>query len=137
MNASAAHMRAARTRLTEWFQTRGWSPAPFQKRAWARGLAGRSGLIVTPTGSGKTLAAFGGALLEAMCSPVTVKPVRGAKLATGRIKVLWVTPLRALASDTGGALREPPAGRGTGGALGPRMSTLGRSRCSVLWRQGW
>lgn len=107
MNADAAGLRAARTRLMEWFQTRGWSPAPFQKRAWARGLAGGSGLIVTPTGSGKTLAAFGGALLEAMCSPVTAKPVRGAKLATGRIKVLWVTPLRALANDTVVALRDP------------------------------
>ena len=100
-------MRAARAHLLEWFASRGWSPALFQRTAWARGLDGGSGLIVTPTGSGKTLAAFGGALLEAMCSPVEPSRRRQKGPKPARIKVLWVTPLRALANDTVRALREP------------------------------
>ena len=100
-------MRAARVRLRAWFAARGWTPATFQRQAWSGGLAGESGLIVTPTGSGKTLAAFGGALLEAMAAPVPVMSKRGKPSRSTRIKVLWVTPLRALASDTARALREP------------------------------
>ena len=46
--------------LAEWFARQGWTPAPFQRKAWSHYLAGRDGLLVTPTGSGKTLAAFGG-----------------------------------------------------------------------------
>ncbi len=99
--------RAARIRLAEWFNSRGWSPSPFQKRAWTQGLAGASGLIVTPTGSGKTLAAFGGALLEAMSMPVGRPAARKKGPQPSRIKVLWVSPLRALANDTVRALREP------------------------------
>ena len=100
-------MRAARARLLEWFASRGWSPASFQRAAWSRGLDGGSGLIVTPTGSGKTLAAFGGALLEAISAPVEPTRTRGKGVKPARIKVLWVTPLRALANDTVRALREP------------------------------
>ena len=105
--SKASDLRAARMRLAAWFDARGWSPAPFQKRAWARGLDGGSGLIVTPTGSGKTLAAFGGALLEAMSAPVAQAGARRKGQQPSRIKVLWVTPLRALANDTVRALREP------------------------------
>ena len=105
--SKASDLRAARIRVAAWFEARGWSPAPFQKRAWARGLAGGSGLIVTPTGSGKTLAAFGGALLEAMSAPVVRAGARRKVAQPSRIKVLWVTPLRALANDTVRALRDP------------------------------
>ena len=80
----------------------------FQRAAWRHGLAGESGLIVTPTGSGKTLAAFGGALIEALAAPPPPAPTRKDKgRRPARIKVLWVTPLRALANDTVRALREP------------------------------
>ena len=34
--------------LTEWFATRGWKPAPFQREVWKRWLAGESGLLHTP-----------------------------------------------------------------------------------------
>jgi ATP-dependent Lhr-like helicase len=66
---------------------------PFQERAWAAWAAGRSGLIHSPTGSGKTLAAWLGPLLHVPAP------------ATG-LKLLWITPLRALARDTTENLRE-------------------------------
>jgi ATP-dependent Lhr-like helicase len=91
------------TALADWFRAQGWRPAPFQRQVWRHWLRGESGLLVTPTGSGKTLAAFGGALLEglreAAAAPAGAKPPR--------LRLLWVTPLRALATDTTQALQKP------------------------------
>jgi len=68
---------------------------------WRAYWAGESGLLNAGTGMGKTLAAWLGPLLE------------GAT-ATGApgIRVLWITPLRALARDLEGALCEPLAALG-------------------------
>jgi len=91
-------MRAATRReapLAAWFATRGWKPAAFQRETWRRYLDGESGLLHTPTGSGKTLAALGGPLLEALADPTLARATAGEGP-----RVLWVTPLRALAADT-------------------------------------
>ncbi|MBD9469167.1 ligase-associated DNA damage response DEXH box helicase [Pseudoxanthomonas sp. PXM01] len=90
--------------LQRWFAARGWKPLPFQRQAWRHYLAGESGLIHTPTGSGKTLAAFGGPLLEALAEPPV--PSGRKRNATRPLRVLWITPLRALASDTTRALTD-------------------------------
>ncbi|MCY7354004.1 MAG: ligase-associated DNA damage response DEXH box helicase [Lysobacter sp.] len=132
-DASTQHPHDARKRrrattpgthapLAAWFKAQGWKPLPFQREVWQRYLDGESGLLHTPTGSGKTLAAFGGPLLEALASSAAIEknraPIaaragrdgartRGRDGASGRIQVLWITPLRALATDTVRALREP------------------------------
>ncbi len=62
---------------------------------WRAYLDGRSGLLHTPTGSGKTLAVAGGPLIEALR-----EDDRG-----GAPRLLWITPLRALAADTVRALQ--------------------------------
>ncbi|ARP80590.1 DNA ligase-associated DEXH box helicase [Bordetella genomosp. 8] len=113
------HAAARRTeaRLEQWFAERGWKSAPFQRETWHRYLDGESGLLHTPTGSGKTLAAFGGPLLEALANTPADAPADasadasvnrpGTRQALGDgPKVLWVTPLRALAADTSRALTE-------------------------------
>lgn len=92
---------AAFAPLLAWFGTRGWTPAPFQRETWARYLAGESGLLHTPTGSGKTLAALGGPLLAALAARAHTPAPRHAP------RLLWVTPLRALATDTVRAIHEP------------------------------
>src|SRR5690606_24734915 len=110
--------------LGAWFDTRGWTPASFQREAWRRWRRGESGLLVTPTGSGKTLAALGGPLLDALdeACKAAAKAARAKaparskaasktttprkKPAGPRTRLLWITPLRALASDTVRALRE-------------------------------
>ena len=88
------HARARRLpamdRIERWFATRGWHLAAFQKETIAAYLAGESGLVHAPTGSGKTLAAWLGPLSAEMQGDVP-----GAGL-----RVLWITPLRALANDT-------------------------------------
>ncbi|MDR7070343.1 ATP-dependent Lhr-like helicase [Pseudoxanthomonas japonensis] len=96
-----------RARLDQWFTARGWTPLPFQRQAWRHYLAGDSGLIHTPTGSGKTLAAFGGPLLEALAENAkTALPTSRRARAPRPLRVLWITPLRALAADTTRALSE-------------------------------
>ena len=100
--------------LTQWFALRGWKPAPFQREVWRRYREGQSGLLVTPTGSGKTLAMIGGPLLQAMMELAAVgeKRKQRPRTANARVQVLWITPLRALASDTVQALRQPIEGLG-------------------------
>ncbi len=70
------------------FAARGFEPAGFQRACWAAWRAGASGLVNAPTGSGKTLALWGGPLALA------------AKTPPDTLKILWITPLRALAGDT-------------------------------------
>ena len=97
---------AASNRLTEWFAGNGWTPAEFQQTAWAAYAAGESGLIHSATGSGKSLAAWGGPLLEGL-----EQAAAGHQTAAG-FRVLWITPLRALAGDTLDSLRTAAAGVG-------------------------
>jgi ATP-dependent helicase Lhr and Lhr-like helicase len=96
------------------FASRGWAPLPFQRRAWQAYLEGRSGLICVPTGAGKTYAAFGGPLAELAAEHEGGAAVPG-RAVTGRdrprrVRVLYVTPLRAVSRDIELALRSPVAG---------------------------
>jgi ATP-dependent Lhr-like helicase len=100
--------------LTAWFTTRGWTPFDFQREVWAAYQAGESGLVHAATGTGKTLAAWGGALAEWLAERDAVpapnasdhRP-RSRRDRAPALRVLWVTPLRALAADTEEALRQP------------------------------
>src|SRR3954464_10582004 len=111
--------------LDEWFASRGWTPFQFQRDAWQAYLAGESGLIHASTGTGKTLAAWGGALKEweraggPLASP-GVNCGRVRRDSAPRLRVLWITPLRALAADTEAALRQPLDDMGIPWTLEPR-----------------
>ena len=110
--------------LDEWFASRGWTPFQFQRDVWSAYLAGESGLIHAATGTGKTLAAWGGALKEweggraggreGERAPRFARDklrgregVRVRRDSAPPLRVLWITPLRALAADTEEALRRP------------------------------
>jgi len=92
--------------LGRWFESRGWTPFAFQRDVWDAYRAGESGLVHAATGTGKTLAAWGGPLLEWMSS-ATSQPQKPRRDRTPPLRVLWITPLRALAADTEEALRQP------------------------------
>ena len=96
-----------------WFESRGWTPFPFQREVWAAMAAGRSGLLHASTGSGKTYAVWWGALQRGL---------RLAPLPTGRapLGVLWLTPMRALAADTARALQLPIDELGIDWSVGQR-----------------
>ncbi|MGQ4376675.1 ATP-dependent helicase [Streptomyces sp. SAS_267] len=89
--------------------TRGWftgafsAPTPAQAGAWAAIGAGSDVLVVAPTGSGKTLAAFLAALDQLASTPPPADPRK-------RCRVLYVSPLKALAVDVERNLRSPLTG---------------------------
>lgn len=78
-----------------WFAVQGWQPFAFQEELWAAFARGESGLLHAPTGMGKTYAAWLGPLLLG---------AEGSADEPPPLAVLWITPLRALAGDTGLAL---------------------------------
>ena len=88
--------------MQEWFRGAFAAPTAAQARGWPPILDGRSTLLLAPTGSGKTLAAFLAAIDRLMFTPEP--PARG------RCRVLYVSPLKALAVDVERNLRAPVAG---------------------------
>ncbi len=85
-----------------WFETSFESPTAAQSGAWSAIAAGRNALVVAPTGSGKTLSAFLWSLDKLASAPTPPK--------ARRCRVLYVSPLKALAVDVERNLRAPLAG---------------------------
>nr|WSX23215.1 DEAD/DEAH box helicase [Streptomyces tubercidicus] len=89
--------------------TRGWfggafsAPTAAQEGAWRAIGAGSDVLVVAPTGSGKTLAAFLASLDALASTPPPAEPKK-------RCRVLYVSPLKALAVDVERNLRSPLTG---------------------------
>src|SRR4051812_43829350 len=91
------HFTAATRR---WFEAAFAAPTPVQERGWERIAAGDHALLIAPTGSGKTLAAFLYALDRLAVDPQREPGVR----------VVYVSPLKALVYDIERNLRTPLAG---------------------------
>ncbi|MEI7742238.1 MAG: DEAD/DEAH box helicase [Chloroflexota bacterium] len=110
-----------------WFEATFEAPTPAQADGWAAISAGRHALIHAPTGSGKTLAAFLWCL-DRISERPTEPPVRGT---TGTVRVLYISPLKALAYDVERNLRAPLAGIAlAAGRLGlepPRITIASRT----------
>ena len=81
-----------------WFAQRDWHVFDFQRAVWDAYLGGESGLIHAPTGTGKTLAAWWGPLLHWLAEAPDHEPAQ--RKAPPGLRVLWITPLRALAADS-------------------------------------
>ncbi|MFV0525164.1 MAG: DEAD/DEAH box helicase [Acidimicrobiales bacterium] len=86
-----------------WFSTTFPSPTPPQSEGWPVIAAGDHTLILAPTGSGKTLTAFFWGLDQ-----LTRRARPEAK--THRTRILYISPLRALAVDVEKNLRAPLQG---------------------------
>ncbi|QGK69440.1 ATP-dependent helicase [Allosaccharopolyspora coralli] len=87
----------------EWFRGAFAAPTDAQAQAWDAIGADEHALVVAPTGSGKTLAAFLSALDRLATQSKSSEPKR-------RCRVLYVSPLKALAVDVERNLRSPLAG---------------------------
>ena len=90
-----------------WFESSFAAPTQAQAEGWAAIARGRHTLIHAPTGSGKTLAAFLWTLDRLASGPPRPTPT---KADPGSIRVLYVSPLKALTYDVERNLRAPLAG---------------------------
>ncbi|WP_201860653.1 ligase-associated DNA damage response DEXH box helicase [Microvirga soli] len=90
----------------DWFKSRGWKPRAHQLDLLAKARAGRSVLLVAPTGAGKTLAGFLPSLVE-----LSERGSRGFKEKRG-LHTLYISPLKALATDVARNLEIPVAEMG-------------------------
>ncbi|MEU9178769.1 ATP-dependent helicase [Streptomyces sp. NPDC048550] len=86
-----------------WFTGAFASPTSAQEGAWRAIREGSDVLVVAPTGSGKTLAAFLASLDQLASVPPPAEPKK-------RCRVLYVSPLKALAVDVERNLRSPLTG---------------------------
>jgi ATP-dependent helicase Lhr and Lhr-like helicase len=90
-------------RVRKWLASRGWQLSGFQEQCMEAYLAGKSGLVNAPTGSGKTYSLFLPAMAEYINEGFPANP---------GIRVLWITPLKALAKDICLAMQEVCRGLG-------------------------
>src|SRR6266851_2859677 len=86
----------------DWFRAAFAEPTQVQERGWREVAAGRHVLMAAPTGSGKTLAAFLWCLDRLASEPMPAE--------ADRCRVLYVSPLKALAHDVDRNLRSPLVG---------------------------
>ena len=91
--------------MRAWFSTTFAEPTPPQAQGWPAIAAGDHTLVLAPTGSGKTLAAFLWGLDRLVAAPPPEDRER-------RTRLIYVSPLRALAVDVEKNLRSPLAGIG-------------------------
>ncbi|CAM2837828.1 DEAD/DEAH box helicase [Corynebacterium propinquum] len=101
--------------VASWFREVFAQPTDVQRQAWQAVSEGKNALVVAPTGSGKTLAAFLWALNGLSTAggqltlPVADKPTVASQPG---VKVLYISPLKALGVDVERNLHAPLTGIG-------------------------
>src|SRR4051795_12052174 len=119
MDALAGFSPATRS----WFERAFAGPTPAQLAAWPVIATGSHVLVQAPTGSGKTLAAF----LTGI-DRLTARPGEGLRL-------LYVSPLKALNYDVERNLRGPLAGLGSTLTVGVRTGDTDQRERRVELRE--
>ena len=92
--------------VREWFSASFPEPTPPQVQGWPAIRSGQHTLVCAPTGSGKTLTAFLSSLDRLVTPPADGTPID----PKARTRVLYISPLRALAFDVEKNLRSPLMG---------------------------
>ena len=101
----------------KWFSSTFDAPTEAQSGAWRAIASGENALVVAPTGSGKTLAAFLWSIDRLAAAAVPPKKER--------LRVLYISPLKALAVDIERNLRSPLTGIEAAAArLGATLSPI-------------
>ena len=117
-----------------WFRHAFDHPTEAQRQAWPAIQAGENVLVVAPTGSGKTLCAFLSAI-DRLMSGKERQPAQSCDSKSGKpadgVKVLYVSPLKALGADVAKNLQAPLDGISkqceTMGIPAPNVSVAMRS----------
>jgi len=83
----------------QWFASKGWEPARFQKETAQAYFQHHNGIVNAPTGSGKTYSIAVPAIIHAYLS----------KRSKKGLFLLWITPLKALSNDIATAIENAAA----------------------------
>ncbi len=83
--------------IKNWMAQKDFAPFTFQLETWEKFYKNYSGMVVAPTGFGKTYSVFLAVIIDFLNFP--------EKYGDG-LKLLWITPLRALAKDIAKAMKE-------------------------------
>lgn len=97
--------------VNDWFRSCDIQPFSFQQESWQRFHDGYSGLVIAPTGLGKTFSIFFSVIVDYLNRPDQYG--RGLKL-------IWISPLRALAGDLARAMKAALEQLGLDWAVGVR-----------------
>ncbi|MEO9592182.1 ligase-associated DNA damage response DEXH box helicase [Rhodopirellula bahusiensis] len=131
MNSSIPTKRETPSQIVDrFFASVGWKPFAFQRTVWRSYRDGCSGLLHSATGTGKTLGVWMGPILNWLQK--NPDPSKWNPKRPPAVRVLWVTPLRALAGDTESSLRAPLDSLGLPWTL---ESRTGDSKQSMKARQ--
>jgi ATP-dependent Lhr-like helicase len=104
-----------------WFAARGWAPRAHQLALLDTVSSGRDMLLIAPTGGGKTLAGFLPSLIDLAGRPRAPAPASG-------VHTLYVSPLKALATDIARNLTAPVEEMGLSIGLETRTGDTPQSR---------
>lgn len=115
---------------SSWFQSKFWTPFPFQKQTWKAFLDGKHGLLNAPTGSGKTYALWVPIVLQYLKENPDYKTKH-----TKGIKAIWITPLRALSVEIQQSAQQFADDLGTGMSVGIRTGDTSQSERAKQKRQ--
>ncbi|GGD94606.1 DNA ligase-associated DEXH box helicase [Aureimonas endophytica] len=110
-------------RFAEWFAAKGWAPRPHQLDLLERAERGASVLLIAPTGAGKTLAGFLPSLVD-----LSRRPRRRPGTRPPGVHTLYVSPLKALATDIQRNLAAPVEEMGLAIAMEGRTGDTSQSR---------
>ena len=83
--------------IKNWMAEKDFAPFNFQLETWGKYYRNYSGMVVAPTGFGKTYSVFLAVIVDFLNFPENYK---------AGLKLIWITPLRALAKDIAKAMRE-------------------------------
>ena len=83
--------------IKNWMAEKDFAPFTFQLETWGKYYRNYSGMVVAPTGFGKTYSVFLAVIVDFLNFPENYKD---------GLKLIWITPLRALAKDIAKAMRE-------------------------------
>jgi len=88
--------------ITKWLSGKGLQPFAFQEETWQHIINNQSGLVNAPTGCGKTFSVFLGAII---CF-INLYPESYLTRKNNHLQLIWITPLRSLATDIARVMKE-------------------------------
>ncbi|MGB1926545.1 MAG: DEAD/DEAH box helicase [Rubripirellula sp.] len=128
-NSTAGKATATKV-IDQYFDGLGWKPFRFQRSCWRAYQNGSSGILHSATGTGKTLAVWMAPILKWLRQNQDRNKWNPKRPC--RARILWITPIRALAADTAASLRAPVDALGLPWEVDTRT---GDSRSSAKARQ--